>query len=204
MLHLYLFIYLVLAHLLADFVFQPEALVKWKHQSWKGIFVHALILFVTTLVFFWPFLIDVNIWGVLVLLFNAALHFLMDSDKIRMERRHKHYVKLFFLDQFFHVVVIAVLTFFLAYLLRLDPYALSQVLSFFSSFLPFALYLITAVLSTYVYEIVKFQFSRHKTANNATSFNYRRMFIRLMILSLIFGLALVLTGYRIAQTFFST
>ncbi len=200
MLYLYLFIYLFLAHLLADFVFQPEGLIAWKLKSWKGIFVHALILFVTMTAFFWPFVADINLLGMGVLLLNSVLHFLMDKDKIRMEKKEHRYVRLFFLDQSFHVVVLLVLALVLGYLLHSDLYATGQLLNYFSGFLPFALYLIVAVLSTYVYEIVKFQFKRQEIGKNAIKFNYEHMFVRLMVLSLIFGVTLFLTGFHIAKT----
>ncbi len=201
MLHLYLFIYLFLAHLLADFVFQPEALVAWKHKSWKGIFVHSLVLFVTGLVFFWPFVATVNLAGVGVLFGNAVLHFAMDAEKIRKERRGHGYVRLFFLDQSFHIAVLGVLTFVMAYFLQTDLFSMGHLLAFFSGFFPFALYLIVAVLSTYVYEIVKFQFLRNKHQGHSLKFHYKDMFFRLMVLSLVFGLVLFLAGFNIARTF---
>jgi len=203
MLHLYIFIYLLLVHLLADFVFQPEALVAWKHKSWKGIFVHVFILFVMSLAFFWPIVATINVFGAGVLLANAGLHFLMDKDKIRMEKKGKHhFVQLFFLDQLFHVAVLGVVTYFLAYCLQSDPRTMGKLVGFFGSFLPFAVYVIVAILSTYVYEIVTFQFKREKgKAAASLKFNYQHMFIRLMILSLIFGFALFFSGFDIAKTF---
>lgn len=201
MLQLYIFIYLLLAHLLADFVFQPDSLVAWKHRSWKGIFVHTFILFVTCLVFFWPFVATVNLGGVGILFANTILHFLMDKDKIRMEKRDKRYVRLFFIDQIFHLVVLMGVAYFIGLSLQNDLFSTGKLLEFFSGFLPFALYLIITVLSTYVYEILKYQFKRQK-GEGGLKFNYEHMFIRLMILSLIFGLTLFITGFRIARTLF--
>lgn len=197
---LYLFTYLLLSHLLADFVFQPEALVRWKHKDWKGIFVHALIQFVTSLVFFWPFLVTFNVWGVGMLFVNAALHFMMDRDKIKMEKHDRRYVRLFFLDQIFHIAVLVAAAMGLAWVLKSDLFSVSELYQFFGNFLPFAIYLIVAVLSTYVYEIVKFQYTRLR-GGTSLKFNYKHMFVRLMVLSLIFGLALFLSGYHIAKTF---
>lgn len=221
--HLYVFIYFLLAHLLADFVFQPESLLTWKHKNWKGIFVHAVILFAVSLALFWPLAADMNLWGIGILGLNAAVHYLVDARKINKEKTSHEYVKLFFLDQLLHMVILVLMTLAVGYLYTFPYstglYALTALcptdstcglLTFLTQFLPFAVYLIVAVLCTYVYEIVKFQAARQKHVEKggrdwprgwAMKFNYKSMFLRLMILSLIFGLALFFGGFRIAQTF---
>lgn len=225
MLHLYVFVYFLLAHLLADFVFQPESLLTWKHKNWKGIFVHAVILFLVSLALFWPLAANMNLWGIGILALNAGVHYLVDARKINKEKTSREYVKLFFLDQLLHMVILILMTLAIGYLYTFSYstglYNLSTLcpakstcglLTFLAQFLPFAIYLIVAVLSTYVYEIVKFQAAREKHVEKggrdwpaawAMKFDYKRMFVRLMILSLIFGLALFLTGFHIAQTFFN-
>ncbi len=227
MFHLYVFIYLLLAHLLADFIFQTDALVAWKQKSWKGVFVHSLILFAVSLALFWPFWLEgasgsrlgsfwenMNLWGIAILLLNAGLHFLMDSDKIRKEKKNHQYVKMFFVDQFFHVAVIAVMTLAIGYLYTFSYstglYALYTrcgadstcgLMTFFTEFLPLALYLIAAILSTSVYEIVKYQFARQLGTHSRMKFDYKKMFVRLIVLSLIFAFFMFFWGPHIAMTF---
>lgn len=201
MLQFHIFIYLLVAHLLADFLFQPDSLLAWKHKSWKGIFVHSLILFVTSLVFFWPFMAKAHVLGVGILFLNAFLHFVMDQQKIRMEKKEKKYVRLFLLDQLFHLVVLGVATAFLANVVQNDLFLFGKILPFFTDYLPFVLYLILAVLITYVYEILQYQFKRQK-GYKGIKFNYQNMFVRLMFLSLLFGFVMFLGGYRIAHTLF--
>lgn len=199
MLHFFIFTYFLAAHLLADFLFQPDSLLAWKHKSWKGIFVHALILFVTSLVFFWPFMAKINLFGVGLLFLNALLHFAMDKQKIRMEKKEKKFVRLFLLDQLFHLVVLGVLTVFLANIVQNDLFLFGKILPYFTDYLPFVFYLIFAVLITYVYEILQYQFRRQK-GYKGIKFNYQNMFVRLMFLSLLFGFVMFLGGYRIAHT----
>lgn len=199
MLHFFIFTYFLAAHLLADFLFQPDSLLAWKHKNWKGIFVHALILFVTSLVFFWPFMAKFNLPGVGLLFLNAVLHFFIDQRKIRMEKKEKKFVRLFVLDQFLHLVVLGVLTAFLANLVQNDLFLFGKILPYFTDYLPFVLYLILAVLITYVYEILQYQFRRQK-GYKGIKFNYQNMFVRLMFLSLLFGFVMFLGGYRIAHT----
>jgi|GEM_PF-899537 len=227
MLHLYVFIYLLLAHLLADFIFQPTQLVAWKQKNWKGVFVHASILFVLSLLVFWPWIFEgvsgprlapfwenMNWWGIAILLVNAVLHFVLDSDKIHKEKQNHQYVKMFFLDQLFHVLVLIAATFAIGYLYTFSystgMYALYErcgdstcgLLPFFGAFLPVAIYLIAVILSTFVYEIVKFQFARQKGGHSQLKFNYKKMFKRLVVLSVIFVLVMFLWAPHVAQTFF--
>jgi hypothetical protein len=61
------------------------------------------------------------------------------------------------------------------------------------------MYLIFAILITYVYEILQYQFRRQK-GYKGIKFNYQNMFVRLMFLSLLFGFVMFLGGYRIAHT----
>lgn len=199
MLHFFIFTYFLAAHLLADFLFQPDSLLAWKHKNWKGIFVHSLILFVTSLVFFWPFMAKFNLLGVGLLFLNAILHFFIDQQKIRMEKKGKKFVRLFLLDQFLHLVVLGVLTAFLTNLVQNDLFLFGKILPYFTDYLPFVLYLILAVLITYVYEILQYQFRRQK-GYKGIKFNYQNMFVRLMFLSLLFGFVMFLGGYRIAHT----
>ena len=44
---------MLLAHLIADFVFQPDRLAIWKSEDWRGVAVHGLIVFLVTAFFVW-------------------------------------------------------------------------------------------------------------------------------------------------------
>lgn len=184
-----LFLYLFLAHLLSDFVFQPNALVVWKHKSWKGIFVHTLILFATSMAILWP--TSFHVWVAAVLFGNAALHFVMDRYKIFHEKKDHTYVQLFFLDQAFHIVILGLVCALLWNTIIISP-------SIYGSFV--VVYCIIAILLTNVLEILRYQFSREKSPHTAMKLDFRKMFMRLLVFTVIFGLIMVFGIYEFAST----
>lgn len=96
---------LLLAHLIADFLLQPNILIKWKNRSRWGVFVHVLIIFVITGLVLMPYLQKWQTWLIITIL--CLVHFIQDNCKIDFDRRTKHaYVKHFLLDQFGHLIMI--------------------------------------------------------------------------------------------------
>lgn len=100
-----LFVKLVLAHLIGDFVFQPLAWVKakesWKLKAWQ-LYAHVLLhaVLVTVIVwdvYFWP-------WALLV----AGTHFIIDALKISLQTEKTKRV-LFFIDQLLHLIILFVI-----------------------------------------------------------------------------------------------
>ena len=101
------------AHLLADFVFQPE---NWSDKkSQKAItrhhFYHGLVVFITS----YLFSLDLGFWIAALLI--TILHLLMDSSKSHLIMRHRENKPkkspkdnstkyLFFFDQAFHIIVL--------------------------------------------------------------------------------------------------
>ena len=64
-----------LAHLVGDYVLQWDALAQWKAREFRGVVVHSLILFITTLLFALPF--DPTWWsGILII---SLSHFAVDA-----------------------------------------------------------------------------------------------------------------------------
>ncbi|MBI4975237.1 DUF3307 domain-containing protein [Candidatus Peregrinibacteria bacterium] len=101
-----IFSYLILGHLLGDFILQPAKLVEWKMRSKKGIFVHALIHFITNLVIFSPLIYN-GYTAMIPISFGVSfIHFWIDSAKISYDLRHDNKVTPFVLDQLLHLVVI--------------------------------------------------------------------------------------------------
>lgn len=75
---------LILASLLADFVFQPRQLVEWKSRSRAGLLAHGAVHFVLLLV------VGVGQWSGQFLILAVALviaHLMVDVAKIRLDRR---------------------------------------------------------------------------------------------------------------------
>ena len=100
-----LFLNLLLAHLVGDFVLQSDALCKKKREkglkSWF-MWVHPAIVAVLSWLLFggWGF-----VWGVVI---TYVSHLVIDASKSRLERKGQH-VGLFVCDQLLHLAVIGLL-----------------------------------------------------------------------------------------------
>lgn len=101
-----LFVKLVLAHLIGDFILQPTSWVKAKEtrklkawQLYAHILVHAVLIIVIVWdVYFWP-------WALII----AVSHLLIDALKISLQREKTKRL-LFFIDQLMHIAVIYAVT----------------------------------------------------------------------------------------------
>lgn len=104
-----LFLKLLLAHLLGDFVFQSNGMVQKRKEQVGYLLLHVAIhavlltlMFINTLPTYWS-----------VILFVTAAHLCIDSFKVFLERQWPMQpFKLFVADQLFHLLsLIATLTF---------------------------------------------------------------------------------------------
>ncbi len=157
-----IFLYLILGHLLADFVFQPTKLVIWKKKSWLGVYVHALIHFLVYAVLLLPYLH--NVLAFLILACIAVAHFIIDSTKIRFESGRRKMLPLFFADQAVHFFILMV-----AGMQFLSLGVKCNLQSFYANFYLSKLlvsYFIVLVGSGNVYEIVKYQFAPAKNSGD--------------------------------------
>lgn len=97
-----IFIKLILAHLLGDFILQPNSWVadkeNYKLKS-KFLYFHILIHIALSLIFLW----DLKLWWVAVLV--GITHFIIDAAKLTFQKV-KTKKRWFFIDQFLHVLVI--------------------------------------------------------------------------------------------------
>lgn len=178
-----LLFYLILAHLIADFILQPTALIRWKYKSWKGVAVHALIHFGLYLLILWPFLPNGPIvWMALGI---AFCHFFIDRNKITRENQSKAYLASFYLDQIYHFITLIVGSSVLGLTTRVAENGILW-LKFYNSPLV-VLALISLILSTYFVEIVQYQKKREK--GDAAKFmpNYKNVLARALICILIFA-----------------
>ena len=97
-----LLVKLILAHMLGDFLFQPNTWVVAKEEkklySWQ-LYVHALIHFVLIMLL----TADITFWKWAILL--AALHLVSDTARLYIQTV-KTKQTFFFIDQFFHFLYI--------------------------------------------------------------------------------------------------
>lgn len=100
-----LFIKLLLAHLLGDFVFQPGAWVAHKNKNKirsKYLYYHFLLHFVFLLI-----LTKFDFKYIWLVVFISVSHFLIDCGKIYLSNAHNSKT-LFFADQALHLIVLLV------------------------------------------------------------------------------------------------
>lgn len=92
---------MLLAHLLGDFVFQPDALAAWKSRDWRGVMLHGLIVFGVTWALVW--FVNPGWWAGVI--FLSLSHLLIDlyayfylPGPVTLRR--------FLLDQLVHLLLI--------------------------------------------------------------------------------------------------
>lgn len=154
-----IFLHLIIAHLLGDFVFQSNDLILKKYKSWKGILEHVSIITAISILLLFPLLQNPEIWTLIGLI--ALAHFTQDCLKIAYEIRYNSARSTlpFFLDQIFHVGLIAVLS------MQLNDLPMIPLPAWFLSFYnaePLAVYFIGGIMVSYSYDILLYQFARQK------------------------------------------
>ncbi|ANF52675.1 hypothetical protein A0O34_20115 [Chryseobacterium glaciei] len=103
-----IFTKLILAHLLGDFILQPNSWVADKESKKlksKYLYLHVLIHTVLSFIFLW----DLQLWWVAVLV--GVSHFIIDAAKLTFQTI-KNKKNWFFIDQVLHILVIAGVSFY--------------------------------------------------------------------------------------------
>lgn len=103
-----LFIKLILAHLLGDFIFQPNTWVADKEKKKAKsiyLYLHTLLHFTLIMILLW----NLNLWWIAAIV--AITHFLIDLAKLYYQNP-KTRKSWFFIDQLLHIAVIGIVTFY--------------------------------------------------------------------------------------------
>ena len=101
-----IFLPLILAHLLGDFVFQPNAWVKDKEQKKLAspyLYIHVCLHTILSFVFLW----NLNYWWIALVV--GVTHFVIDAAKLQFQKP-KNKRLWFFIDQLLHIAVIIALS----------------------------------------------------------------------------------------------
>jgi Protein of unknown function (DUF3307) len=103
-----IFVQLILAHLLGDFILQPNSWVAEKESKKlksKYLYLHVLIHTILSFIFLW----NTELWWIAVLV--GFSHFIIDAAKLsfQMVKSKKSW---FFIDQALHIAVIAGISFY--------------------------------------------------------------------------------------------
>lgn len=191
--------YLILAHLLGDFVLQPNKLVLWKIKSKAGVFVHALVHFLINIIVLFPFIAKGALWLIPAALFISSIHFCIDQTKINYDLKHDKKVLPFLIDQLLHLLTILLVYFFLGKIELNIPNT-----NFYEIYTNIRIIIFCSliILVTTVVEIYRFQKNREKDRKATLKLNSDKMLNRLISLTLIYILLMILSFYARAQDVF--
>ena len=103
---MFVFLKLVLAHLIADFILQFEELYQLKVKSRLGHIFHALIHWVCSLLLLVPYLNMPFVW--IFISATSVIHYFQDLFKYQLQEKHpKQIFWCFTIDQIFHFLFLA-------------------------------------------------------------------------------------------------
>ncbi|MBN2096452.1 DUF3307 domain-containing protein [Candidatus Peregrinibacteria bacterium] len=151
--------YLFFTHFLADYPFQPGALVAYKKRSFLGVLLHSTVhlLFATLILF--PFWSLWQVWLSVGIIFGT--HVCIDQTKVWLEKNspRKTHFTIYLLDQFTHLAVITLVS--LTLMRDLLIPSAGSFMAFFSDRTVIHFFLVL-VLATYVYDITSWTYRNVK------------------------------------------
>jgi len=181
--------YLILAHLLGDFVFQPTRLVMWKIKSKKGVLVHVLVHFFTMIVILSPFIWVGYYEVILAALGISFIHFWIDEAKINFDLKHDTKVLPFLIDQLLHITTIAIAVAFMSSFTFIFPKTTVFAIYTDINTINFVSFL---VFASSVIEIYKFQKKREKDKNARLQVKTSKMLSRVMIFTILYAFFIII------------
>lgn len=107
---MFLFLKLLLAHFVGDFVLQFDEVYKVKQRGFHGALVHYFIIFFSFILFTAPFLNHWQIW--LVVIINSIVHIIQDELKLRISSSSKGSFWGFIIDQLVHISFLSLILLF--------------------------------------------------------------------------------------------
>ncbi len=185
-------LYLILGHLIADFVLQPAKLVQWKIKSKVGLIVHCAIHVIVSAVFLFPYL---NLKVSLILFGLGVVHFVIDYAKINTSLKSDKFVGYFVIDQIVHFVTLLGAGVAILYLDK--PQTQSQFMPGIYNNPYIILFLILLVFMSYTIEIYRHTRSARRISEGA-EFNYHDMLLRILALTFVYILFTGI-GYLISK-----
>lgn len=188
-----LFFYFLFAHLVSDYILQPDNLVEWKSRSKWGVFMHVIIhfLFTTLVLFLYTGHLQVAALALLV----AIFHFTIDSAKAAHDQRSENTLISYWFDQAAHYLSLLLVTL-LSFQFNGIFAARTHIYSNYFDLLFFNPVIIT-FLSLAIFMTLGIEYSHYKQRGKYTNahplLNRRNMIRRLFLASIIyFGLLFAL------------
>jgi len=107
---MFLFYRLLLAHIIADFPLQTKQIFKVKMNTKWGVLLHSSIVLIFSILFAFPYLENLRV--IIIILIIFATHTIIDKLKLEYSKKtNNQSIKIFLLDQFLHISIIAALSF---------------------------------------------------------------------------------------------
>ncbi len=182
----------MIAHLLGDFVFQSNTLIKEKYKSWKGTFKHSLIILAFTALLLFPYWLTARAWIVILAIFIT--HFVQDYLKVEYDKRHnkKKSPAPFFVDQASHLLLIILLG---RGFEEIQTLALPEWISTLYFSQTFAVLFVSMILLSYVLDITKYQFKRSKHRKLIYHADYIGMLHRIWAFTIFYLIAFLIYNF---------
>lgn len=98
--------YLIIGHLLNDFLLQPYKLIQWKMKSYVGVLTHVIILAFVSAAFLFPYLGRWETWAVIGAI--SIVHFIIDLAKINIALKYDNFPLPYLADQAIHFIIILI------------------------------------------------------------------------------------------------
>lgn len=182
-----IFIYLIIGHLVGDFLFQTSRLVEYKQRNIYGIVLHCLIIWFSQSLLLLPYLFSLKVWLTVTLI--SLLHFVIDFTKIKL--KNKTNVRLpiipFTIDQILHFSVL-----YFAYLLLKNELPLLFKNSWWFESLyqnqALLIYFSGVIFFSYALDIVFLTFKLQKNKHYKYQRGYFDMLLRVALFALIYTL----------------
>ncbi len=107
---MFVFLKLVLAHMIADFILQFEELYQLKLKSWTGHLAHAFFHGLVSFILLAPYLPDPVI--IIFIIWVTAIHYSQDQIKYSIQAKHPQQIFwCFTIDQIGHILFLACIFF---------------------------------------------------------------------------------------------
>jgi len=178
-----LFPYLILSHLLGDFVFQTSKMVQWKMKSKLGTATHTFVHFLVFNIILFPFFSNQLLLLLGISSFVSLTHYLIDQRKISYDLNHDKKVLPFVIDQLLHLSVLIII--FLVFkdwnLVKYDSYAYKIYTNF-----AIVIYIILEIFVTKFWDIYRFQKQREINSKAKLIRSRKELSKRLLTLSLVY------------------
>lgn len=195
-------LYLLLAHLIADFTLQPERLIDMKRSGWNGHLLHSVVHFSITVLLLAPYFFGEGdilalILGILVI---AVTHVFVDIAKLRFEDKTGQYSVGFFVDQLAHLVVILAVGSYLYFSagIKAEEGFLGVLYPYFAPFythIEIPLGICGLIIATKTYELMLYQIKLQSNPKAKFRPNWSGMMVRAVSWVVIYGVFLFFMLY---------